>query len=99
MKRAALFVMLAACAADEPILGETEAALQWNEQGYLLALDGELGDGLGRAVAISGDTAIIGAPFDDRAGTADAGAAYVFVRSGGAWASQAKIQPGLFSFG
>lgn len=45
----------------------------------------------GRSVAISGDTALIGAPDDDVAGVTDAGAVYVFVRSGGVWTQQARL--------
>jgi len=43
----------------------------------LLASDGEAGDFFGSSVAISGDTAVIGAPLDDGS-SLDAGAAYVF---------------------
>jgi Ca2+-binding RTX toxin-like protein len=45
----------------------------------------------GNAVAISGDTAVIGAPFEDGAAGANTGAAYVFVRSGVAWSFQNKL--------
>ncbi len=44
----------------------------------------------GEAVAIDGDTAVIGAPYAD-ANTTGAGAAYVYVRSGTGWALQAKL--------
>lgn len=43
------------------------------------------------SVAVSGDTALVGAPYCDVAGNVVAGAAYVFVRSGGAWVAQAKL--------
>jgi hypothetical protein len=48
----------------------------------------------GAAVDISGDTAVVGAPFDDDSGNADTGAAYVFIRSGSTWALQAKLISG-----
>lgn len=46
--------------------------------------------GVGSAVAMSGDVAIVGAPMED-AGRTDAGAAYVFVRSGGAWTEAQRL--------
>jgi hypothetical protein len=45
----------------------------------------------GTSVAISGDTAVVGAPFDDTAARADAGAAYVFRRSGTTWTQEAML--------
>ncbi len=42
-------------------------------------------------MGVSGDTAVIGARYDDHAGGTNAGAAYVFVRSGGVWSQQAKL--------
>ena len=48
----------------------------WGEANKLTASDAETGDRLG-GVAVSGDTAIAGAPREDAAG-ADAGAAYIF---------------------
>ena len=39
-----------------------------------------------------GDTALVGAPRHDGAGS-NAGAAYVFVRGGGGWAEQVKLVP------
>lgn len=55
------------------------------------------GDFLGASIAISGDHAIIGAPFDDEGGSgpgtpSNSGAAYVFqLNSQGTWSQQAKI--------
>jgi uncharacterized repeat protein (TIGR01451 family) len=45
----------------------------------------------GRTLSLSGDTLVVGAPREDTASGVDAGAAYVFVRSGGAWTLQARI--------
>jgi hypothetical protein len=53
----------------------------------LLASDGAAGDRFGQSVAISGDTAVIGASNDD----ANRGAAYVFVRTGTVWSQQQKL--------
>lgn len=47
--------------------------------------------GFGWAVAVDGDTAVIGAGFNDVSGQADAGSAYVYVRSGGVWRMQQKL--------
>jgi hypothetical protein len=63
----------------------------WSEQAKLTASDAADLDRFGMSVAISGDTVIVGAVFDDNAGGTDSGAAYVFVRSGGAWIEQAKL--------
>jgi len=51
-------------------------------------------DYLGQSVAISGETILVGAYFDvvDDAGT-NSGSAFVFERSGGTWAEQAKLTP------
>lgn len=59
-------------------------------QEKIVADDGQSFDRFGRAVAIDGDTALIGADRNDTNG-ADAGAAYVFIRSGTGWVQQAKI--------
>ena len=70
--------------ADPPTL----LALQ---QAELAADDGASGDAFGSAVAISGDTALVGAPNKD----GGAGAAYLFVRSGMTWSQQAElVDPG-----
>ena len=60
----------------------------WTQQAQLTASDGEAGDHFGTAVALSGDTAVIGA---DVGGAADKGAVYVFTRGGGEWAEQAQL--------
>jgi hypothetical protein len=57
----------------------------------LTASDGTAGDLFGRAVAIDGDTALIGADWADIDGNFNQGAAYVFVRDGEAWVEQAKL--------
>ena len=62
----------------------------WSQQAKLTATDGAAGDEFGYSVAVSGDTALIGAPRDDDSG-ADSGSAYVFTRSGSTWSRQAKL--------
>ena len=62
----------------------------WTEQTKLSASDDSAGDWFGYSVAVSGDTAVVGANFGDGM-TADSGAAYVFVRSGNTWSEQVKL--------
>jgi FG-GAP repeat protein len=69
------------------------AGAVWTEQAKLTASDGAINDQFGFAVAVSGDTAVVGAYLDNNAGGSDAGSAYVFVRSGTTWSQQAKLLP------
>lgn len=55
------------------------------------ASDAEFGDRFGSSIAVSGDTAVIGAVWDDLGAAIDAGSVYVFVRIGGAWVEQQKL--------
>jgi hypothetical protein len=67
---------------------------RWSEQQKLLPGDGAQGDEFGFSVAIDGDTALIGAPYDGDNGIYS-GSAYVFVRGGdGRWREQQKLLPG-----
>ena len=61
------------------------------QQAQLTAADGAAVDWFGYAVAVYGDTALVGAPRHEVSGVATAGAAYVFVRSAGAWIAEAKL--------
>jgi FG-GAP repeat len=64
----------------------------WSQQQKLEASDAELGDFFGVSVAISGETVVVGASADDGAAGPDQGSAYVFVRSGGVWSQQQKLE-------
>jgi uncharacterized delta-60 repeat protein len=55
------------------------------------APDGAKLDELGSSVAISGNTAVVGAPFVKSGSNQRTGAAYVFVRNGADWAFQQKL--------
>jgi hypothetical protein len=66
------------------------AGAAWSPQQELAGSEA-VRDGFGSAVAVSGDTAIVGAHFDDTAAGEDAGSAYVFVRSGTAWSLEQKL--------
>jgi FG-GAP repeat protein len=75
----------------------------WSQQAYIKASNAEAEDRFGFAVALEGDTLVVGA-IDESSGatTVDgdqsdngtplAGAAYVFVRSNGAWTQQAYLK-------
>ena len=65
----------------------------WIEQQKLLASDIASNESFGRSVALSsdGNTAIIGADFEDTSPNTNNGAAYVFTRSGSTWTQQAKL--------
>ncbi len=64
----------------------------WSEQAKLLAGDASRSDRFGHSVALTGDTAVIGAWEADSNGLINNGAAYVFTRDvNGAWSEQAKL--------
>ncbi|GAF91309.1 unnamed protein product, partial [marine sediment metagenome] len=62
----------------------------WAEEQKLLASDGEANDYFGHAVAISGDTAVVGAYGDDDNGSSS-GSAYVFRYNGSNWSEEQKL--------
>ncbi len=75
----------------------------WSQQAYLKASNTEAFDQFGYSVALSGDTAVVGAWEEDSGATGvdgdqndnslvNAGAAYVFARSGGNWSQQAYLK-------
>ena len=82
----------------------------WTQQAYLKASntppfdDGiDKGDAFGVAVAIDGDTIVVGAPYEDSGSRGvngdgenndvlDSGAAYVFTRNGTTWTEQAYLK-------
>ena len=63
----------------------------WAQQQKLAPIDGAGGDHAGQSVALSGSTALFGAPFADVAGKSSAGAAYVYLRTGMTWGLQQKL--------
>ncbi len=72
----------------------TRSGTFWRQQAKLIAQDAATGDLFGSSVALSGDRALVGAVLDDTMAGADAGSAYVFVRSGILWKQQAKLGAG-----
>ena len=77
-------------------------AASFAQQAYLKASNAEADDLFGASVALSGDTLVVGAPWEDgnaTGGEADnsassAGAAYVFTRANGVWTQQAYLKAG-----
>ena len=80
----------------------------WNQQAYLKPAavgTSQANDHFGASIAVSGDTVVVGAFQEDSSTTGinstpnevagGAGAAYVFVRSGGAWSQQAYLKPAV----
>lgn len=66
----------------------------WTQESQTVPSGAAAGDSFGISVAISGDTAVVGASTHDDVGGADQGSAYVFVRSGSAWTQQAILLAG-----
>jgi len=76
----------------------------WSQQAYIKASNPDESDSFGSAVAIDGDTLVVGAKFEDSNATGidgdqsnntagNAGAAYVFVRDAqGQWSQQAYLK-------
>lgn len=80
--------------AAPPRATATEAleALERHEQ-QLSASDAAANQNLGWSVAVSGDTAVVGAWGDQTVKSPPAGAAYVFTRSCAVWTQQQKLIP------
>jgi hypothetical protein len=66
----------------------------WSQQARLVTGDGAEDDELGGAVALDGDTAVVGAHLADIGGNNNQGAAYIYTRSGGSWSQQDKLTAG-----
>jgi hypothetical protein len=72
----------------------TRSGTTWSGQAQLTAADGAALDHFGTSVALAGETALVGAYYDDVGGNADQGSAYVFTRSGTSWSGQAQLSAG-----
>ncbi len=71
----------------------TRTGTVWSEQQKILAADASEGDDFGDSVALWGDTLVVGAPGVDASGI-NAGAVYVFTRTGTVWSQQgARLLP------
>jgi hypothetical protein len=64
-----------------------QSGATWSVQQQLLPSDPQAGDAFGTAVALSGNTALVGSQGKNN----QTGAAYVFTRSGGIWSQQQEL--------
>jgi FG-GAP repeat len=82
---------------------QIQALLPPVQQAYLKASNTGVGDFFGISVAVSASTVVVGAPYEDSNATGvdgdqadnsapNAGAAYVFIRSGTTWSQQAYLK-------
>lgn len=81
----------------------------WSQEARLVSSNLREHDRFGEAVAISGDTIVVGAPEENSSSTginsipvmhtSDAGAAYVFVRQNGVWTQQAYLKASVVAVG
>jgi hypothetical protein len=69
----------------------------WVDWQRLLHPFGVGGDQFGRAVDISADRIVVGAPYDDGGGYTDLGSAVVFQESGGVWSQLGFVQTSPFA--
>ena len=87
-----LFGLTATASAASPAFSEQALLARLAlRQAVLAADDGATDDYFGDSVALSGDTALVGAASAGTPRRANTGAAYVFTRSGGLWTQQAKL--------
>lgn len=80
-------MIIAGCPQSVPTKDTLVVHLKWREEPALIAFDGAIGDAFGCTVALSGTTAVVGAPNDD----AGIGAAFVFENDGVAWDGGTKL--------
>lgn len=75
----------------------------WTQEAYLKASNPEFPDLFGQAVAVSGNTVVVGAPWEDSNAVGidgdasdnsakNSGAVYAFLRTGATWAQQAYVK-------
>ncbi|ACY13502.1 cadherin-like beta sandwich domain-containing protein [Haliangium ochraceum] len=83
------------------VFRQTEAG--WGQEAYLKASNTDAGDRFGYSVAVSGDTLVVGAIWEDSGASGvggnqddnsavDSGAVYVFRRTGTEWAQEAYVK-------
>jgi hypothetical protein len=82
----------------------SDEGLGWAQRSYVKASNPDDTDGFGVALALAGDTLVVGAPFEDGAGTGidpspehgpggNMGAVYIFSREDAAWHPEAYAKP------
>jgi uncharacterized protein (TIGR03437 family) len=67
------------------------SANKYKQEQRLTASDGEAKDMLGRSIALSGDTVVVGAASDNIDDTVRRGSAYVFTHNRGVWTQQQRL--------
>lgn len=72
----------------------TRSGVDWSQQAKLIASDGVANDNFGVSVALTNDTALVGADLADNLGGEDSGSAYVFTRTGDSWSEQMRLTAG-----
>ncbi|HPF37572.1 MAG TPA: FG-GAP repeat protein [Phycisphaerae bacterium] len=68
----------------------------WLQTTALIADGADPSDNFGAAFDVSGDTVVVGAPYDDMSGMNN-GSAYIFRKTGGVWTQTQKLVP-VYSF-
>lgn len=66
----------------------------WTQRNKLLPDDASDGANFGASVALEGETAVVGSPFEEDSYGDFSGAVYAFEREGGRWNQRRKILPG-----
>jgi hypothetical protein len=69
----------------------TRSGTTWTQQAIVTHTGAAADDNFGQAVSLDGDSAVIGAPYQDFIGQGERGAAHVFTRSGTTWTQQATL--------
>lgn len=87
--RAALLSVLAAVSLA--LVSAAQSVFNAVETKMFVAGDAQVGDQLGKAVAIDGNFALVGAPGCDNGAAQDVGAAYMFIRTANGWAPIKKL--------
>ena len=67
------------------------AGASWSQQAEFSDPDAAAGDVFGTSVAVSGDTAVVGAPYKTPGSATDAGAAYVYTRAQASWSQEPEL--------
>lgn len=71
-----------------------KSGTEWFQQQKLTSTTTGSSTGFGWSVAVSGDTAVVGSPFETNDGALfSQGAVYVFIRSGTSWSLQQRLSP------
>ncbi len=90
LSRGLILVFLAPCLSIAAAADSAKVGPLLTREAKVTASDAAGGDNFGICVAVSGNTAVVGALLDDNRDF-DAGSAYVFVRHGSVWMEQQKL--------